>query len=106
MFYRAALQWGKVETDMQPKYGPCCHRRPIFIQSLCELLFLHYSMLVGLSEAVNVDDIERSNVNPLCHSKQKDLPRPYKASVWFGSCDFLCKVVEHFAPAIICESPL
>lgn len=63
----------KVETDIQPKNGLCCHRRPIFIQSLCELLFLHYSMLVGLSEAVNMDDIERSNVNPLCHLKQKDL---------------------------------
>lgn len=31
-------------------------------------------MLVVLSEVVNMDDIERSNVNPLCFSfKQKDL---------------------------------
>lgn len=30
-------------------------------------------MLAGLSEAVNMDDIERSNVNPLCHFQQKDL---------------------------------
>lgn len=62
---------GKVETDVQPKNGPCCDERPIFIFSLCDLLFLLKTMLVLLSKVVNMDDIERSNVrliNSLCFS--------------------------------------
>lgn len=56
---------GKVETDTQPKNG-VRYERPIFIQSLCDLLSLLQSMLVQLSEVVNMDDIERSHFNQSC----------------------------------------
>lgn len=62
---------GKVETDTRPKNGLHYHVRPIFNHSMCDLLFLLQSMLVLL---VNIDDIERSNVNQVCFSfKQEDL---------------------------------
>lgn len=65
---------GKVETDARPKNGLHYHERPIFIHSLCDLLSLLQSMLAQRSEVVNMDDIERSNVNQCCFSfKQRDL---------------------------------
>lgn len=64
---------GKVETDTRPKNGLRYHQRPIFNHSLCDLLFLLQSMLMLASKVVNMDDIERSNVNRFCFSfKQKE----------------------------------
>lgn len=88
MFYRAPLAMGKVETDTWPKNGLRYQERPIFIHSLCDLLFLLQSMLVLLSEVVNMDDIERSNVNQFCFSFKE---KRYRGSVCFGLCSLSCK---------------
>ncbi len=94
---------GKVETDTWPKNGLCYQERPIFIHSLCDLLFLLQSMLVLLSEVVNMDDIERSNVNQFYFSFKQ---RRYRESICFRLCSLFCKSWSFLSPAITCESEL
>lgn len=105
MFYRAPLQWGKWKQTQSLKMARVTIKGLFLSISRVICGFLLQSMLVLLIEAVNMDDIERSNVNQfmfhLCRTSLEIAGPSGFNTAAFSLCMWSS---FSFPPAVTCET--